>query len=199
MIDPEKVPKEPQQLLEGFEWVTMDLTDEKEVGHDFADMVEVWLMYPKLEEVWELLNGHYVEDDEAMFRFNYSVSFLNWYIQPSRSSTEDPLTAPGHSRHQDGGKNGTLAFVPANPGNSSPSSPACRLSSVYGRTRSSPPRSIFSAYTRNFARSDLPPSSSRKSLADATSLVSFKPSTQLASSSPSLSAHADTSTGAWIG
>lgn len=33
MIDPEKVPKEPQQLLEGFEWVTMDLTDEKEVGH----------------------------------------------------------------------------------------------------------------------------------------------------------------------
>ncbi|KAL9017453.1 MAG: hypothetical protein Q9185_005215 [Variospora sp. 1 TL-2023] len=49
MIDPEQVPKEPQQLLEGFEWVTMDLTDDKE-----------------LEEVWELLNGHYVEDDEAM-------------------------------------------------------------------------------------------------------------------------------------
>ncbi|KAL8917650.1 MAG: hypothetical protein Q9208_007831 [Pyrenodesmia sp. 3 TL-2023] len=64
MIDPEKVPKEPQQLLEGFEWVTMDLTDEKE-----------------LEEVWELLNGHYVEDDEAMFRFNYSVSFLNWALK----------------------------------------------------------------------------------------------------------------------
>ncbi|KAL8760054.1 MAG: hypothetical protein Q9184_003436 [Pyrenodesmia sp. 2 TL-2023] len=64
MIDPEKVPKEPQQLLEGFEWVTMDLTDEKE-----------------LEEVWELLNGHYVEDDGAMFRFNYSVSFLNWALK----------------------------------------------------------------------------------------------------------------------
>lgn len=31
MIDPKKVPKEPQQLLEGFEWVTMDLTAEKEV------------------------------------------------------------------------------------------------------------------------------------------------------------------------
>ncbi|KAL8895421.1 MAG: hypothetical protein Q9207_008182 [Kuettlingeria erythrocarpa] len=64
IIDPEKVPKEPQQLLEGFEWVTMDLTDDKE-----------------LEEVWELLNGHYVEDDEAMFRFNYSVSFLNWALK----------------------------------------------------------------------------------------------------------------------
>lgn len=33
----------------------------------------------KLEEVYELLSNHYVEDDEAMFRFNYSVSFLNWY------------------------------------------------------------------------------------------------------------------------
>ncbi|KAL8716678.1 MAG: hypothetical protein Q9225_006014 [Loekoesia sp. 1 TL-2023] len=65
MIDPEQVPKEPQTLLEGFEWVTMDLTNDRE-----------------LDEVWELLNGHYVEDDEAMFRFNYSVSFLNWYIQP---------------------------------------------------------------------------------------------------------------------
>ncbi len=32
----------------------------------------------QLEEVYELLMGHYVEDDEAMFRFNYSISFLNW-------------------------------------------------------------------------------------------------------------------------
>ncbi|KAI4243492.1 MAG: hypothetical protein LQ352_007025 [Teloschistes flavicans] len=63
-IDPEQVPKEPQQLLEGFEWVTMDLTNDKE-----------------LEEVYELLNGHYVEDDEAMFRFNYSQSFLNWALK----------------------------------------------------------------------------------------------------------------------
>ncbi|KAL8916439.1 MAG: hypothetical protein Q9172_006308 [Xanthocarpia lactea] len=64
IIDPEQVPKEPQPLLEGFEWVTMNLVDDKE-----------------LEEVWELLNGHYVEDDEAMFRFNYSISFLNWALK----------------------------------------------------------------------------------------------------------------------
>ncbi|KAL8846654.1 MAG: hypothetical protein Q9221_008261 [Calogaya cf. arnoldii] len=64
IIDPERVPKEPQPLLEGFEWVTMNLMDDKE-----------------LEEVWELLNGHYVEDDEAMFRFNYSISFLNWALK----------------------------------------------------------------------------------------------------------------------
>ncbi|KAI9749670.1 MAG: hypothetical protein M4579_006783 [Chaenotheca gracillima] len=64
VIDPDKVPKEPSALIEGFEWVTMDLTNNKE-----------------LEEVYELLTFHYVEDDEAMFRFNYSVSFLNWALK----------------------------------------------------------------------------------------------------------------------
>ena len=64
VIDPEKVPKDPPPMLEGFEWVTMDLLDERE-----------------LEEVYDLLTGHYVEDDEAMFRFNYSLSFLNWALK----------------------------------------------------------------------------------------------------------------------
>ena len=63
-IDPEKVPKQPPPMLEGFEWVTMNLLDEKE-----------------MEEVYDLLTGHYVEDDEAMFRFNYSLSFLNWALK----------------------------------------------------------------------------------------------------------------------
>jgi len=62
IIDLERVPKEPSPLVEGFEWVTMDLTDDKE-----------------LVEVYDLLSHHYVEDDEAMFRFNYSHAFLNWY------------------------------------------------------------------------------------------------------------------------
>ncbi|KAI9791549.1 MAG: glycylpeptide N-tetradecanoyltransferase [Piccolia ochrophora] len=64
VIDPEKVPKEAAKLIEGFEWVTMDLTEETQ-----------------LQELYELLNGHYVEDDEAMFRFNYSVPFLNWALK----------------------------------------------------------------------------------------------------------------------
>jgi len=34
--------------------------------------------WPQLEEVYNLLTYHYVEDEEALFRFNYSVSFLNW-------------------------------------------------------------------------------------------------------------------------
>jgi glycylpeptide N-tetradecanoyltransferase len=60
-IDIEKVDKNPSPMYPGFEWVTMDLEDEKE-----------------LEEVYELLTNHYVEDNEAMFRFRYSPSFLNW-------------------------------------------------------------------------------------------------------------------------
>ena len=62
IVDIDKVPKEPGPMVEGFEWVTMDLTDEGEI-----------------KEVYELLNGHYVEDAEAMFRFNYSPDFFQWY------------------------------------------------------------------------------------------------------------------------
>lgn len=61
-VDISRVPKEPGPLVEGFEWVTMDLEDAKE-----------------LEEVYDLLTNHYVEDAEAMFRFKYSASFLHWY------------------------------------------------------------------------------------------------------------------------
>lgn len=63
-INPEEVSKEPDQLIEGFEWVTLDLTDEKE-----------------LQELYDLLTYHYVEDDAAMFRFNYSAAFLNWFVE----------------------------------------------------------------------------------------------------------------------
>jgi glycylpeptide N-tetradecanoyltransferase len=57
----DEVDKNPQPLVAGFEWVTMDLMDDGE-----------------MKEVYELLNGHYVEDDEAMFRFNYIPEVLRW-------------------------------------------------------------------------------------------------------------------------
>ncbi len=60
----DKVPKEPRQMYPGFEWVVMDLSNEDE-----------------LNEVYELLSNHYVEDVEAMFRFNYSPSFLTWALK----------------------------------------------------------------------------------------------------------------------
>lgn len=59
----DEIDKEPAPLLGGFEWSTIDLLDDSQ-----------------LKEVWELLNGHYVEDDEAMFRFNYSSSILKWLV-----------------------------------------------------------------------------------------------------------------------
>jgi glycylpeptide N-tetradecanoyltransferase len=60
----EDVDKEPPQMYPGFEWVTMDLTNDDE-----------------LKEVYELLSAHYVEDDDAMFRFSYSYSFLDWALK----------------------------------------------------------------------------------------------------------------------
>ncbi|GAB7338467.1 hypothetical protein MBLNU457_4749t1 [Dothideomycetes sp. NU457] len=64
IVDPAKVPQKPSPLVEGFEWCEMDLLDETE-----------------LEEVRDLLTHHYVEDNEAMFRFNYSFDTLNWALK----------------------------------------------------------------------------------------------------------------------
>ncbi|EEP77906.1 glycylpeptide N-tetradecanoyltransferase [Uncinocarpus reesii 1704] len=63
-VNVEDVPKNPDPLVEGFEWVTLDLNNEKE-----------------LKEFYELLSDHYVEDGSAMFRFNYSPDFLNWALK----------------------------------------------------------------------------------------------------------------------
>ncbi|KAK7732469.1 glycylpeptide N-tetradecanoyltransferase [Cytospora paraplurivora] len=60
----EDIPKEAPKLgIEGFEWVTLDLTKEEEI-----------------KEVYQLLNGHYVEDDESMFRFNYGTAMIKWAL-----------------------------------------------------------------------------------------------------------------------
>ncbi|KAK3305656.1 acyl-CoA N-acyltransferase [Chaetomium strumarium] len=62
--DVKDIDTEPISLvLEAFRWVTMDLTNDDE-----------------LAEVEKLLYGHYVEDDEAMFRFKYSSSLLRWSL-----------------------------------------------------------------------------------------------------------------------
>ncbi|KAK8064488.1 hypothetical protein PG994_007126 [Apiospora phragmitis] len=61
----DQVSREPPPLVAGFEWCTVELEKPEE-----------------LKEVQELLYGHYVEDDEAMFRFNYSISILQWAMMP---------------------------------------------------------------------------------------------------------------------
>nr|XP_027203013.1 glycylpeptide N-tetradecanoyltransferase 2-like [Dermatophagoides pteronyssinus] len=65
-IEPEKIPKECFNLPSGFQWVSLDL--------DKVDSEEMF-------ELYTLLAENYVEDDDNMFRFNYSREFLHWVLQ----------------------------------------------------------------------------------------------------------------------
>ncbi|KAI9031224.1 acyl-CoA N-acyltransferase [Hyaloraphidium curvatum] len=68
-IEPDKaegeIRKEPLPLPNEFEWCLVDVTVEEE-----------------LKELYTLLTENYVEDDDAMFRFDYSAAFLKWGLQP---------------------------------------------------------------------------------------------------------------------
>jgi len=61
----DQVRSEPYSLPTGFQWDTLNLDD---------PLV--------LKEVYVLLNENYVEDDDNMFRFDYSPEFINWALQP---------------------------------------------------------------------------------------------------------------------
>ncbi|KFB34990.1 AGAP001804-PA-like protein [Anopheles sinensis] len=60
-----EIRQEPYALPDGFSWDTMNLNDPLE-----------------LKELYTLLNENYVEDDDAMFRFDYQPEFLQWALQP---------------------------------------------------------------------------------------------------------------------
>mmetsp|Transcript_29012 Transcript_29012/g.90428 ORF Transcript_29012/g.90428 Transcript_29012/m.90428 type:complete len:489 (-) Transcript_29012:107-1573(-) len=62
---PEEVRDEPYVLPAQFEWCTVDIDDEAEA-----------------REIYLLLSENYVEDDDSMFRFDYSVPFLRWALKP---------------------------------------------------------------------------------------------------------------------
>ncbi|XP_061443747.1 glycylpeptide N-tetradecanoyltransferase 2 isoform X3 [Rhineura floridana] len=66
-IEPDKdnIRLEPYSLPQGFTWDTLDLSN-----------AEV------LKELYMLLNENYVEDDDNMFRFDYSPEFLLWALRP---------------------------------------------------------------------------------------------------------------------
>lgn len=70
-IEPDKtiaeIRQDPYPLPEGFVWETMDLNNEV-----------------VLRELYTLLNENYVEDDDAMFRFDYQPEFLRWALQPPK-------------------------------------------------------------------------------------------------------------------
>uniref|UniRef100_A0A182QCW1 Glycylpeptide N-tetradecanoyltransferase n=1 Tax=Anopheles farauti TaxID=69004 RepID=A0A182QCW1_9DIPT len=60
-----EIRQEPYALPDGFTWDTMNLNEPLE-----------------LKELYTLLNENYVEDDDAMFRFDYQSEFLKWALQP---------------------------------------------------------------------------------------------------------------------
>lgn len=61
----DEVRSEPYTLPQEFVWDTLDISDEK-----------------VLKELYTLLNENYVEDDDNMFRFDYSSEFLLWALKP---------------------------------------------------------------------------------------------------------------------
>ncbi|RKP38797.1 Myristoyl-CoA:protein N-myristoyltransferase, N-terminal domain-containing protein [Dimargaris cristalligena] len=64
-VSRDQVRQDPIPLAPGFEWAELELGDEA-----------------CMKELYELLTFNYVEDDDAMFRFNYSSAFLQWALQP---------------------------------------------------------------------------------------------------------------------
>lgn len=73
-IDPDKVPKEPPAMYEGFEWVTMDLTDEKEVS-----------LLPGCDSVRNL-----TKDSSRRSTTSYATTTLKITEQCSDSTTPSP-------------------------------------------------------------------------------------------------------------
>ncbi|XP_050219292.1 glycylpeptide N-tetradecanoyltransferase 1 [Mercurialis annua] len=60
-----EVKQEPYNLPAPYEWTICDIDSEETCN-----------------EVYNLLKSNYVEDDENMFRFNYSKEFLRWALRP---------------------------------------------------------------------------------------------------------------------
>ena len=63
--DVETVRKEALNMPSGFDWCSVDIMDPVQA-----------------QEVYKLLTENYVEDDDCMFRFDYSVPFLQWALTP---------------------------------------------------------------------------------------------------------------------
>ena len=59
----DEISKEPLKLPDGFEWSNLDLNNDEHAN-----------------ELYVLLNQHYVEDTNGKFRFDYQIPFLRWAL-----------------------------------------------------------------------------------------------------------------------
>ena len=63
--DPSEIRAEPYSMPTGFHWSNVDMSN------------------PTMaQELYTLLSLNYVEDDDELFRFDYSIEFLSWALQP---------------------------------------------------------------------------------------------------------------------
>lgn len=84
----ENIRQEPYSLPQGFMWDTLDLSNSDVVSTVYSSNAKMalvtgrnvvsWCFVFQLKELYTLLNENYVEDDDNMFRFDYSPSFLKW-------------------------------------------------------------------------------------------------------------------------
>jgi len=85
---------EPYPLPGQFEWCTCNIDDDAEAV-----------------EIYTLLRENYVEDDDCMFRFDYSIEFLKWALKPPEFLRHWHLGV----RVKGGGKlDGFITGIPAN-------------------------------------------------------------------------------------
>ncbi|KAI8052247.1 acyl-CoA N-acyltransferase [Syncephalis plumigaleata] len=61
----EELRQEPYPLPKEFKWCLVDINEEAEMS-----------------ELYKLLSDNYVEDDDAMFRFDYTPAFIDWALKP---------------------------------------------------------------------------------------------------------------------
>lgn len=86
----------PEPLLADFQWCDVDLNDKDE-----------------LNELYELLYNHYVEDKEGSFRFNYSTQFLTWALKPPGWRKEWHIGV--RTKPVEGKKGRLVAFIAGTP------------------------------------------------------------------------------------
>eukprot|EP00055_Hartaetosiga_balthica_P012989 m.64901 g.64901 ORF g.64901 m.64901 type:complete len:421 (+) comp8130_c0_seq1:181-1443(+) len=86
------IPEKSLSLPKGFVWSTVDITDDSQ-----------------LSELYDLLYKNYVEDDDNMFRFDYSKDFLKWALTPPG------WKAQWHCGVRNEKKGNLLAFISAIP------------------------------------------------------------------------------------
>ncbi|VEU38730.1 unnamed protein product [Pseudo-nitzschia multistriata] len=90
----DEIRAEPYKMPSGFEWSTLDIMDAEQ-----------------REELYDLLAKNYVEDDDCMFRFDYSKEFLEWALTPPGYSNDLLLGVRASSSKK------LVAFISAVPAN----------------------------------------------------------------------------------